>query len=119
MKREEIKKIMIVYNDNDFIRVFDWIGKVVLMTIKNKTNICGEEILKESDNIEKFVKSLLPSAITFLQYREDRYDNYCRYVKYFENIKFKYNFDETDDDWIFGGSETLIIDVDKNESYIR
>jgi hypothetical protein len=40
-------------------------------------------------------------------------------VKYFENIKFKYNFDETDHDWVFGGSETLIIDLEKKESYIR
>ena len=129
MKKEEIKKIMIVHNDNDFVRVWDWIGKVTLMTILNN-NICCCKVLEDSEDIEKFVHSLLPTAIEFLQYREDKYAEYCRYrdiskekldyyVKYFEKVNFKYNFDETDHDWVFGGSETLIIDLEKKESYIR
>jgi len=130
MRREEIKKIMVVHNDNDSIKAFDWIGKVVLMTINLETNMCGGEILEESDDIEKFIHSLLPSAIEFIQYREDKYADYCRYrdvsrdevlrlTNCFEKIRFKFNFDDSDDDWLFGGDETLIIDVEGNRSYIR
>lgn len=129
MRKEEIKKIMIVHNHNDFVRVWDWIGKVSLMSITND-NICGCKILEDSDDIEKFIHSLLPTAIEFIQAREDKYANFCRHediskdevarlTEYFKNIRFKYNFDESDDDWDFGGSETLIIDLEKNESYIR
>ncbi len=130
MKREEIKNIMIVHHDNDFVRVWDWIGKVVLMTLFNDVNICGCKILEDSEDIEKFIHSLLPSAIEFIQEREDRYANYVRYndiskeevirlTNEFKNIKIKYNFNEQDDDWLIGGSETLIIDLEKLESYIR
>ena len=116
MRKEEIKKIMIVHNDNDFVRVWDWIGKVALMSITND-NICGGKILEESDDIEKFIHSLLPTAIEFIQAREDKYADFCRYediskdevarlTEYFKYIRFKYNFDESDGDWLFGGSET-------------
>lgn len=130
MKRDEIKRIMVVYNDNHFVRVWHWIGSVTLTTIKNDTNICGCKILEDSEDIEKFIHSLLPTAIEFIQAREDKYADFVRYDNidkeeilrlshYFKNIKFKYNFEETDGDWAFGGSETLIIDLEKNESYIR
>ena len=129
MKKEEIKKIMIVYNDNDFVRVWDWIGKIVLLTLKTP-NICYEQMIEESEDIELFVHSLLPTAIEFSQYKVAKYEKYSQYRNIdksevvrissaFKNIKFKYNFDESDNDWRFGGSETLIIDLDKNESYIR
>ena len=129
MRKEEIKKIMIVHNDNDFIRIWDWIGKITLLTLKTK-NLCFEEMLEESEDIEKFVHSLLPTAIEFTQYRVAKYEDYSRYrdieeselnrlTSEFKNIKFKYNFDESDDDYVFGGSEMLIIDLEKNESYIR
>ena len=129
MKKIDIKNIMIVHNDNDFIRVWDWIGKVALMTITNK-NICGCEVLEDSEDIEKFIHSLLPTAIEFIQYKENKYTKYPRYenidksevdrlVEYFSKIIFVYNFDETNEDFIFGGSETLIIDLEKKESYIR
>lgn len=129
MKTSEIKTIMIVHNDNDFVRVWDWIGKVVLFTIKNQ-NLCGEDLLEDSEDIEKFIQSLLPTAIEFTQYRVDKYESYCRYenisqdevkslLDSFSTVRFKYNFDVNDQDWIFGGSETLIIDIDSNESYIR
>jgi len=130
MKRNEIKQIMVVYNDNDFVRVWDWIGQITLLTIKNDTNICGGKVLEDSEDIEKFIHSLLPTAIEFIQAKEDKYADYVRYVNIekeevirltecFKNIKFKYNFEENDNDWIFGGSETLIIDIEKNKSYIR
>jgi|JI6StandDraft_1071083.scaffolds.fasta_scaffold250179_1 hypothetical protein len=130
MKRDEIKNIMIVHNDNDFVRVWDWIGNVTLTTIIKDTNICGCKVLEDSDDIEKFIHSLLPTAIEFIQAREDKYADFVRYenidkeevirlTDYFKDVKFKYNFTETDDDFIFGGSETLIIDLEKNESYIR
>jgi hypothetical protein len=129
MRKQEIKKIMVVHNDNDFNCVFEWIGKITLLTIKTH-NACGEEMLEDSDDIEKFIHSLLPTAIEFTQYKTSKYIGYSRYrnieevelnrlVSYFKNIKFKYNFDESDDDWVFGGSETLIIDLEKNETYIR
>ena len=129
MRKEEIKKIMIVHNDNDFIRIWDWIGKITLLTLKTK-NLCFEEMLEESEDIEKFVHSLLPTAIEFTQYRVAKYEDYSRYrdieeselnrlTSEFKNIRFKYNFDESDDDYVFGGSEILIIDLEKNESYIR
>jgi hypothetical protein len=129
MKKEEIKKIMIIHNDNDFVRVWDWIGKVAIMTIPND-NICGCMVLEDSDDIEKFILSLLPTAIEFLQYREDKYTKFVRYrdiskeevkrlADYFNDVTFKYNFDETDNDWDFGGSETLIIDLENKTSYIH
>ena len=127
MRKEEIKRIMIVHNDNDFVRVWDWIGKVSLMSINND-NICGGKILEDSDDIEKFIHSLLPTAIEFIQAREDKYADYCRYesiskdevvrlAECFKNVRFKYNFDYTDNDWAFGGSDTLIIDLENNSSY--
>ena len=66
MKKEDIKRIMIVHNDNDFVRTFDWIGKVLLETLINK-NICAEEMLEDSEDIEKFVYDLLPVAIEFAE----------------------------------------------------
>ena len=138
MKKEEIKKIMIIHNDNDFVRVWDWIGEIVLKTLTR--NICGEEMLEDSETIEEFVLSLLPTAIEFTQYKVGKYENwymrlyqyekYCRYKDitkdevdrlsdYFKNVKFIYNFDETDDNFRFGGSETLIIDLEENKSYIN
>lgn len=130
MKREDIKRIMIVYHDNDFIRVWDWIGNVTLNTIIKDTNICGGKILEDSDDIEKFIHSLLPTAIEFIQSKEDKYADFVRYeninkeevirlTNSFKDVKFKYNFLETEDAWIFGGSEILIIDLEKNQSYIR
>jgi hypothetical protein len=129
MRKQEIKKIMVVHNDNDFNCVWEWIGKITLLTIKTK-NLCGEEMLEDSENIEKFIHSLLPTAIEFTQYKTSKYIGYSRYknieevelnrlVSYFKNIQFKYNFDESDDDWVFRDCETLIIDLEKNETYIR
>jgi hypothetical protein len=129
MRKPEIKKIMVVHNDTDFDCVWEWIGKITLLTIKTK-NFCDEEMLEDSENIEKFIHSLLPTAIEFTQYRTSKYEGYSRYrnieegelkelVSCFKNIRFKYNFDESDDDWVFGGCETLIIDLEKNETYIR
>ncbi len=120
---------MVVHNDNDFVRVWDWVGKISLLTLKTKNN-CYEEMLEESEDIEKFIHSLLPTAIEFVQYKAAKYEEYSRYrdidenelkilTSEFKNIKFKYNFDESDSDWLFGGSETLIIDLEQNESYIR
>jgi hypothetical protein len=128
MKKEEIKNIMVIFSDNDFIRVFDWIGKVSLMTIKNN-NICGCTVLEESNDIENFIKSLISTGIEFLQYREDKYADYCRYenvtkevvdrlTEGFNDIYFIYNFDENFNGE-GGGCESLIIDLDNNESYIR
>ena len=129
MKTSEINTIMIVHNDNDFVRVWDWIGKVLLFTIKNQ-NLCGEDLLEESEDIEKFIQSILPTAIEFAQYRAGKYESYCRYENIdidtlkslsnsFSTVRFKYNFDVSDQDWVFGGSETLIIDITNNKSYIR
>ena len=99
MRKEEIKKIMIVHNDNDFIRIWDWIGKITLLTLKTK-NLCFEEMLEESEDIEKFVHSLLPTAIEFTQYRVAKYEDYSRYrdieeselnrlTSEFKNIRFE------------------------------
>ncbi len=130
MNKKDIKKIMIVHNDNHFVCVWEWIGLLTLSTIKNK-NACGMDMLEESVDIERFIKSLVPTAIEFAQYRIDKFASFPRYRNIEENelktlteylikqIRFKYNFDETDSDWVFGGSETLIIDLENNTSYIR
>ena len=122
MEKEYIKKIMIVFGDNDFVRVWDWVGKVTLMTLIER-NCCDEEMLGNTRDIESFVHSLLPTAIEFVQYRVYRdidKDEVNRLAGSFKNIQFKYNFDEqTDSDWSWGGSETLIIDLEKGESFIR
>jgi hypothetical protein len=62
MRKEEIKNILIIHSDNDFVRVWNCIVNVTLFTLKNK-NICDEEMLEDSEDIEKFVRSLLPTAI--------------------------------------------------------
>jgi len=129
MKKDDIKTIMIVHNDNDFVRVWNWIGKILLSTLIDK-NICNEEMLEDSEDIEKFVLSLLPIAIEFAQYKVGKYEKYNRYrdisddelnylVSEFKKVKFKYNFDKNDSDFKFGGSETLIIDLVEHTSDIR
>lgn len=129
MKTSDVKRIMIVHNDNDFIRAWDWLGKITLDTILSE-NICGEKMLEDTENIEKFVLKLLPVALEFANCKTDKYKSFPRYqdiqdeeldnlMKYFNNCRFKYNFDDTDEDWIFGGCETLIIDIENGESYIR
>jgi len=123
MKKKEIKRIMICHHDNDFIRVWDWISKVVLITL-SETNICGENVLENYNDIEKFIISLIPSGIEFLQYRTERYKNIDeeelnRLFNHLKKVIFKYNFEETDGDWIFGGCETLIIDLENKTSFIR
>lgn len=121
---------MVVHNDNDFVRVWDWIGDITLFTLIKDKNICCGKILEDSEDIENFIHSLLPTAIEFIQEREDKYADIVGYndvdkkevtrlTNHFKNIKFKYNFSETDDDWVFGGSETLIIDLENKQSYIR
>jgi len=125
MKKEEIKRIIVVHNDNDFVRVWDWIGKIILQTITEK-NICFEEMLETSEQIEELFYSLIPVGIEFAQYRcgnnqrpleKSKLDYLVR--EFTKTIKFKYNFTMFDKDWEFGGSETLIIDLEKNQSYIH
>ncbi len=130
IKREDIKRIMIRHSDNDFISVWDWIGKVFLMTINKDSNLFWP-ILEEQVDIENFIKSLIPTGIEFVMYRTDKYNSkYSRYrnidsaelqrlVEHVSRVEFKYNFDYTDGDWIYGGHETLIIDIENNESFIR
>ena len=129
MRKEEIKNIMIIHSDNDFVRIWDWVGKITLFTLKNK-NICDEEMLEDSVDIEKFIHSLLSTSIEFTQYRVGKYEEYCRYkdidsdelnrlVECFNYISFHYNVEETDEEWEIGGCETLIIDLENNKSYIR
>jgi hypothetical protein len=125
MLKKDIKNIMVCHYDNDFVRVFDWIGKVTLTTLL-ETNICGEEMLETSDDIEAFIHSLLPTAIEFTQYKCGRNrqtleeDTLTYLSSYFKKMRFKYNFDyETDDEYISGGSELLIIDLQNKQSYIR
>ncbi len=127
MRKGEIKKIMVSFGDNDFITVWDWIGNVTLMTIGNQ-NITGNEMLDSSEDIENFIISLIPTGIEFAQYRagsEFRYrdidkDELIRLTDYLKPVRFKYNFDElTNEDWLYDGSETLIIDLENNKSYIR
>ena len=128
MKREDIKRIMVGHYDNDFITAWDWIGQVTLTTIKNDTNCCGMSVLETSEDIEKFICSLIPTAIEFIMYRagssERRYrdigeSELSSLTHHLNRAKFKFNFEDTDPDWEFGGAETLIIDLEKNESYIR
>ena len=130
MRKEQIKNIMVVHSDNDFIRVWEWIGEVTLSTMLN-VNTCSEEMLEESDDIENFIVSLLPTAIEFCQYRTSKYEDFCRYRDIDKTevdrltyclkdcLTFKYNFDETDEDWLFGGSECLVIDVENKKSYVH
>ena len=137
MIREDIKTIktiMVTFHDNDFITTFDWIGKVVLMTINTNVNLLGDKVLLNSNDIENFIKSLIPSSIEFIQYRTERCgdsdgffqyrhiseDEVIRLSKSFDDISFKYNFDEyTDNDFLYAGSESLIIDIENNKSYIK
>lgn len=105
------------------------IGKVALMTLL-EDNCCDDKVLEETQDIENFIKSLIPTGIEFLQCRTDKYAEYCRYrdidkaelerlTGFLSRAKFKYNFDETDGDWVFGGCETLIIDLENKTSYIH
>lgn len=125
MLKKDINNIMVCHYDNDFVRVFDWIGKITLTTLL-ETNICEEEMLETSEDIESFIHSLLPTAIEFTQYKCGRNrqileeDTLTYLSSYFKRMRFKYNFDyETDDEYISGGSELLIIDLQNKQSYIR
>ena len=112
----DVDNIMIVFRDNDFCRVFDWIGRVALDTLLN-TNFCNETIITDRIIFEDFVKSLLPIGIKFAQHK---YED-CEYLssEFTKCIYFKYNFNLDDEDYIFGGCELLIIDLIKKEYYIR
>lgn len=133
MDKKDIKRIMIVHNDNDFIRAWDWVGKVTLSMLV-ETNYCGESQLNNSIDIENFIKSLIPTAIEFASYRVED-SNYLdggfkRYrdisieevnylVPHLSKAKFYYNFEDSHPDYEFGGAETLIIDLEAKTSYIR
>ena len=126
MKRDEIKSIQICFYDTDFIRTFYWIGKILLFTILEDTNVCGGKVLEDTVDIEDFVYSLLPTAIEFIQYKEDKYTEFVRYesiskdelerlVKDFSSLDFLYNEIQEDD---YNG-ETVFIDIINKVSYIR
>ena len=125
VKREEIKTIKINFYDTDFIRVFDWIGKICLFTILEDTNVCWGKLLEDTVDIEDFVHSLLPTAIEFIQYKEDKYSEFVRYeeiskdelvrlVKEFTPLEFVYN--DIDDS---SNGESVVIDILNKTSYIR
>lgn len=125
MKREEMKTIQINFYDTDFIRVFDWIGKICLFTILEDTNVCWGKLLEDTIDIEDFVHSLLPTAIEFIQYKEDKYSEFVSYeeilkdeltrlVKEFTPLEFVYN--EIDDS---SDGESVVIDILNKTSYIR
>lgn len=129
LKSNEIKRMMIVHSDSDFCRVWDWIGKITLNTI-NSENYCGENILEDTDDIERFILSLLPTAIEFIFCRVDKYNDgdwyndvdaaeIDRLNNHLRRVVFKYNFEDDDYDYEFGGSETVIIDLENKESYIN
>ena len=125
MKREEIKTIKINFYDTDFVRVFDWIGKICLFTILEDTNVCWGKLLEDTVDIEDFVHSLLPTAIEFIQYKEDKYSEFVRYeeiskdeltrlVKEFAPLEFLYN--EIDDS---SDGESVVIDILNKTAYIK
>jgi len=126
MKKSDIKRIMICFGDNDFIRVWDWIGVITLHTL-NTPNICSDNLLDDTEDVENFILSLIPTGIEFIQYRTGTGRRYRdineieldRLVQYLKGVRFKYNFDDSDDDFDYGGSESLIIDLENNKSYIN
>jgi hypothetical protein len=133
MDKSDIKRLMIVHNDNDFIRAWDWLGKVTLSTLV-ETNYCGESLLNNSRDIETFIKSLIPTAIEFASYRCEDSNSLARGFKRYRDIspmeldsliphlskaKFYFNFEDSHLDYEFGGAETLIIDLENKTSYIR
>jgi hypothetical protein len=127
MKTSDIKRIMIVHNDNDFIRVWEWIGKTVIDALA-EGNYCGESVLSNSEDIEKFIALLIPIGIEFFQYRvgvegkryrEINESELTHLNEHLSRFRIKYNFDYSDGDWESGGAETLIIDVESKQSYTR
>lgn len=133
MDKKDIKIIMIAHHDNDFVRAWEWIGKITLSTLV-ENNYCGESMLNNSIDIENFIRSLIPTAIEFASYRcEDRNSEergYKRYrdistneidnlTEHLSRAKFYFNFEDTHPDYEFGGAETLIIDLENLTSFIR
>lgn len=121
--REELKTIKINFYDTDFIRAFDWIGKILLFTILEDTNVCWGKLLEDTVDIEDFVHSLLPTAIEFIQYKEDKYTEFVRYeeiskdeltriVKEFVPLEFVYN--EIGE----GFGESIVIDILNKKSFV-
>lgn len=112
MKKSEIKTIHILFGDNDFIRAFDWIGRITLYTLI-RNNICGEQMLEDSETIEKFVKSLIPTALQFVQYNCGKYDDeeVEESIDYFKSIKFYYNDPAKS---LLTDMDTLFIDLENN-----
>jgi len=125
----EINKIVVIFSDNDFINTFHWIGKILLETINSK-NITGCKVLETTEDIEKFVYSLLPTAIEFLQYRTDKYANLHPFFIRYRNIekeeldklvdfklKFIYNINDIELNEYSGEHEILVVDLMKKESF--
>tara|TARA_B110001454_G_C12406975_1_gene303428 strand:+ start:58 stop:498 length:441 start_codon:yes stop_codon:yes gene_type:complete len=131
IETSDIKNIMIRFGDNDFRCVWAWIGKVLYDTMTTTNENC-HSMLEDSHMIEDFVHSLIPTAIEFTQYRTQKYDSngfryreitreeLARLTEYFSTTKFIYNFDkETDDNWKYGDSDALIIDLVTGESFVH
>lgn len=114
MKTKDIKEIMIVYSDNDYWRVWDWIGHMVISTLDFGA-------LDTSEKIEDFIRSLIPTAVKFIMLSDEETSqaDIDDDIEYCANVTFKYNFPPDDPDWTFKNSDTVIIDLVNKISYIN
>lgn len=119
IKKEDIKRMMIAHHDVDFCCVYHWIGKVLLHTL-TETNCRDEEMLPDSNSIEKFARSIIHAAVICTTTRPITDDEICKTANYVRTqMSFTYNFTDDNEDYKYGGSETVIIDLNINHCYIH
>lgn len=127
LRKEEIKNIKVLLNDNDFWSVWEWIGEVVLLSLKPNT-YANHQTLSDNYLIEGFIHSLIPTAIKYNLYNINKYlingiyreideTELLRLTDHIKKSKIYFNVDiNTDSDIKFGGRETLLINIENNTS---
>lgn len=130
MNRKDIKTILISHSDTSCNIMWDWIGRVVIETITNEWSPHSHPLLS-SEDIEKFIKDLIPIAIEFIwiksgNIRKDIENSVeidkselLRTKEHLSKAKFIYNFKHDDPEYKYKLSECLIIDLENNISYIH
>lgn len=122
MDRKSLNNIMMIHSDPDHVRVWDYIGQMLLKTITEDTNCCCETLLPTTEDIESFVYSFLPIAVEFALFPGEKLDKEEVQIiaeELARLIKFEYNFNKNNSNYQFGGSECQIIDLIECKSYIH
>lgn len=107
----KINTVLITYNDPDFTVMFEYIGWLLVNSAFTK-NYCDRPIIDTEEKIKSFVIDCIPIAYLYAQQtdREMDYSEANRYKELFKDIKFVFNFGFDNEDYKYGGSESMIVD---------